>query len=83
MTDTKWLYGLISALDELAEAASRVLDPDPEYLDSAARWADLMNDLQDAISMANEAGADVPNIREWIERIKGSDMINGKGESHG
>ena len=65
MTGLKWLYDLIDAVDILAHAAERLTDPDSD--DS---HEDALNDLQDAVSTANDAYADVPVISDWIEQIK-------------
>jgi len=70
MTDLKWLYNLVEALDELVDAAHNIIDPDPDDLADELRYNAILNRLQDAVSRANEAGSDVPNIADWIANEK-------------
>ena len=62
MIELGWLYEVIGALDELIQVSGDVLEPDEVALGSAMGWADLMNRFQDAISRANNAASDIPNL---------------------
>ena len=66
MSDLQWLYNLIDAIDILAHDAERLTDPDPDDVPHN----EILNDLQDAVSNANAAYANVPVISDWIEQIK-------------
>ena len=70
MIELGWLYEVIGALDELIQVSGDVLEPDEQALGSAMGWANLMNRFQDAISRADNAALDIPNLLQWSKAIR-------------
>ena len=81
MIELGWLYEVIGALDELIQVSGDVLEPDEVALGSAMGWADLMNRFQDAISRANNAASDIPNLLQWSKEVRGADVAPNWDES--
>ena len=81
MTELGWLYEVIGALDELIQVSGDVLEPDERALGSAMGWADLMNRFQDAISRADNAASDIPNLLQWSKTIQNTDETPSWNES--